>query len=49
MQQRSSLPGSMFYSTFGYAQLAAQINISCTIVAADGGRQRGEEIKGGWR
>lgn len=31
---------SMFYSTFGYAQLAALINASCSqIVAAVGGRE----------
>lgn len=35
----------MFYSTFGYAQLTALINISCTpTVAADGRRER---VRGG--
>lgn len=46
----------MFYSAFGYAQLAALINGSCTsIVAAaggrDGGRAEGSEVEeegGGW-
>lgn len=40
----------MFYSTFGYAQLAALINVCCTpIVVAVGARDRGraEEIRGG--
>lgn len=38
----------MFYSTFGYAQLTALINISCTaIVGAAGGRdgERRSEVE----
>lgn len=32
----------MFYSTFGYAQLAALINISCTATVAAAGGMDGE-------
>lgn len=43
----------MFYSTFGYAQLAALINISFTAVVAaaggtDGEKGEGTELKEGW-